>query len=113
MWERAAAIIFVFVFPLTSLLIPKLKFDRTTSNKYKYYAAFMSQTLFVGFLLGFWVHFIPCFWLACDLGPNDNGTFRGILWLTVWFICTILVSIYLYRYEKHTFLKYSTVVVAP
>lgn len=36
--------------------------------------------LLVACLAGFWLHFVPCFWWACDGGDEDRQATRGIIW---------------------------------
>ena len=84
MWERIGAIFFVITFPFLILPLLFLRFERETKNKKLYYSSLIIQTFIMSCLVGFWIHFIPCFWLTCDGSQNDNIQFRGILWICSW-----------------------------
>lgn len=43
------------------------------------------------FLIGFFLHFLPCLWWACDLGPADNGPARGAIWFGGWALFAVLL----------------------
>ncbi|MBE36394.1 MAG: hypothetical protein CMI16_12700 [Opitutaceae bacterium] len=49
------------------------------------------QAIAAGGLIAFWAHFVPCIWLACDLGPQDDGVLRGALWFGLWPVITFLL----------------------
>jgi len=47
------------------------------------------QAVLFGCAIAFWIHLTPCLAMACDLGPNDNGVLRGILWFGLWPVISI------------------------
>ena len=76
---RAGAIAFVCLLPLVVLAAP-LKGRRVSSRGW-FWTAVATQALVIGVVFGFWLHFVPCFWLACDGGPADSIRLRGALWV--------------------------------
>lgn len=104
MWERAGAIIFVLIFPFLFLYFSKIKSEKKTSNKKVFYVTFVTQTIVMSFLVSFWIHFIPCFWMSCD-GNDSLG--RGILWLSSWFFMEIIFVVLLNCKPVFQIVKYS------
>lgn len=47
--------------------------------------------IFIGFLCGIWLHFIPCIWWTCDWGDNDGEGIRGGIWFVTWGIVTVVL----------------------
>ena len=105
MWERVGAIIFVLCFPLLCLPILSIKSTRTTSNNKLFVFTFTLQTLVTSFLISFWIHFIPCFWMSCD---RSDAFGRGILWLVSWFVLIILFIGILKQKPAYQIIKYSS-----
>ena len=49
------------------------------------------QAAALGFAVGLWAHWVPCAWLACDLGPGDDVLLRGALLFVVWGVASCLL----------------------
>lgn len=106
MWERVGAIFFVLCFPCIALSFLKNRFDKETHNKYIYYLCLILQAIFMSFLLGFWIHFIPCFWLACDGSGDDDITMRGIIWVCSWGLSFVMFTSCIGIKERYSYLRY-------
>ena len=94
MWKatRVGAVVFVVGLPMVVLcMIPCVRPHRT-SREWISKACIVVQALVVGFVLAFWAHLVPCFWLACDLGPDDDGYARGLVWFGGWPLTTLITG---------------------
>ena len=91
---RSGALWFVVLAPFVLLATVAvaaslgLKPQKTLFPLTFWFWAFAQAALFGG-AVAFWVHLIPCAWLACDLGPRDDGVLRGILWFVLWPVFTV------------------------
>ena len=43
-----------------------------------------------GFVLALWAHWVPCFWLSCDLGAGDDADLRGALLWAGWPVASLM-----------------------
>lgn len=87
---RIGAIIFVLLMLLLivcveqvrSALLDSFKCMPLKSKRFPHCSKLfvVARFLFVVGLAGFWLHFVPCFWWACDWGSEDGQQVRGIIW---------------------------------
>lgn len=57
--------------------------DLCRCHAFGYALCALGQALLAGLVVGFVAHFVPCFWLSCDLKEGDNGGLRLALWIGV------------------------------
>jgi hypothetical protein len=62
-----------------------------TASRARFWCAAGVQAVLLGFVVGLWLHLVPCFWLACDLGPEDEPMMRGLLWFVSWPVIALLL----------------------
>ena len=95
---RTGAVWFVAMAPFALLATVALSWyldlrPQRTAFAFTFWFWACVQAILFGGAIAFWMHFIPCLWLACDLGPRDDGVLRGILWFGLWpvfAICLVL-----------------------
>ena len=96
-WERVGAVIFTLAFPVCFFCSYGLYCFFCNKNKpavdYKIYFIFKTVwTILLAFLWGLWTHWLPCWWLACDLGDHDDSDLRGVLLFVTWPVYLIVFS---------------------
>lgn len=83
---------------LALMLIPKTRkliFQTTWScccnaaDNWLVYTMLIVKAIVLGFIVGMFVHFIPCLWWTCDWGPNDGQGVRG----GIWFISGAIIGV--------------------
>ena len=87
-WERAGAIAFVVVVPVAVCCLASLwrclrcfccHVDLPL-GRLGFAVCSLIQALVLGLVVGLWAHWIPCFWLTCDLSAEgDQARMRGLL----------------------------------
>jgi hypothetical protein len=95
--ERIGAITFVIIVLVVVLAVgaciclglcpPLLR----NASRTCFWTAAGAQVLLLGLLAGVWAYFVPCFWLACDHGPDDDYQLRALLLAVVWFVTTLVL----------------------
>ena len=95
---RILALLFVIALPVIILIVMQILIRRGRSSAFQvsvsaenFWIFAAAQAVAIGFLLSFWLHFVPCFWLACDLSDDDDGTLRGTLWFGGWPFFTLFL----------------------
>jgi len=70
----------------------QIEFDNiNVEESYEFFSVYyVIVSFFLSAYAGLFLHFIPCFWWACDLGINDNGIARGIILLAIFIILFVL-----------------------
>jgi hypothetical protein len=71
------------------------------------------QVSILGFIISFWAHFIPCFWLACDLSNNDDAIMRGLIWFIGWPISSLILLFIWYFTPKFQLVSLTKNVISP
>ena len=93
---RSGALYFVVLAPFALVLLIGIlvqcgfRKQRTSFPAFFWLLAILQAVALAG-LISFWLHFVPCLWLSCDLGPEDDGTLRGLLWFVGWPAVTVLL----------------------
>jgi hypothetical protein len=48
----------------------------------------------LGFVLGLFLHFIPCIFWTCDWSEDDGEGFRGAVWFSVWGVTWVVLTVW-------------------
>ena len=88
--ERMFAVAFVVAFPVVACGCCTIwrcfrcaVFCDIPAGRLMYWTVGLTQAVVVGFAIGTWAHWVPCLWLACDLGEDDDPDLRVFVWILV------------------------------